>query len=139
MSQDTPTEIAAAALKKLEEMHISFMQSIASLKTREVNGGELATDGQNLVVTCLGIQFNVPHRPIAREEALCALEYPFMARLRDREIVVWRMFLEPDNDLYAKPDRQDRICSSGNTYLATKLIEPLASALLRSPLFAPLQ
>src|SRR5260221_62717 len=138
MNENTPAEIAAAALKKLEEMHISFMRSIASLKTKEVNCGELATDGQNLVVTCLGIQFKVPYRPIARDGALCALEYPFVARLRDREIVVWRMFLEPDNDLYANANRQDRICSSENPYLATKLIEPLASALLRSPLFAPL-
>ncbi len=139
MKQDTQTEIAAAALKKLEEMHVLFMQSIAALKTKEVNGGRIETDGATLSVTCLGVEFRVPHRPIAHDGALCALEYPFIARLRDNEIVGWRMFLEADNDLYAKPGQQEKLCSSGNTYLASNLIEPLASALLWSPLFAPLQ
>ena len=138
MKQESQTEIAAAALTALEVMHSEFMQSIASLKTKKVNGGQVDTDGQSLLVTCLGVQFNVPHRPIARDCALCALEYPFMATLRDREILVWRIFLEKDNDLYAKTGLQEKICSSGNSYLATLLIEPLASALLRSPLFAPL-
>ena len=139
MHNDSDVKIAATALKKLEEMHGSFMRSIASLESKKVNGGELETDGQNLLVTCLGVQFNVPHRPVAREGALCALEYPFVAAVRDREVLVWRMFLEADNDLYAKEGKQDKICSSANTYLTGNLIVPLASALLRSPLFAPLK
>jgi len=58
---------------------------------------------------------------------------------KNQEVLVWRMFLEADHSLYSKPDRQDPICSSANAYLASYLILPLASALLRSPIFAPLQ
>lgn len=138
MNKDTQTEIAAAALTRLEQMHSTFMQSIAALQTKKVNGGELETDGKYLIVTCLGVRFEVPHRPIARDGTLCALEYPFIATHRDKQIVIWRMFLESDNDLYAKENRQEKICGSGNMYLAGNLIGPLASALLRSALFQPL-
>ncbi len=137
MNQETTAEMAAAALFKLEEMHKEFMKHVGSLATKKVNGGELDTDGNRLLVTCLNVRIEVGHRPIARDGVLGALEYPFLVKHGDHEILVWRMFLEPDYSLYSNPERQDPICSSANAYLASYIIRPLAAALLRSPIFAP--
>ena len=138
MKQESPVDIAVAALEELESTHLSFMQTIAGLKTKKVNGGEIETDGHGLRVTCLGVVFDVRRRLIARGETFEALEYPFVALHRDQQVIVWRMYLEMDGCLYAKAGAQDKICPSDNTYLASSLIERLTSPLLRSPLFAPL-
>ena len=140
MSQEgEEAEIAASALTKLENMHDEFVKYVQSLAIKKVNAGELDTDGKHLLVTCLGVHIRASHRPIVRDGRLSALEYPFLVAHRDQELLIWRMFLEADYSLYSGLDRQGPICSSTNLYLARYLITPLASALLRSPIFAPLQ
>lgn len=136
-SQENAVEMAAAALLKLEEMHGEFMKHVKSLVKKKVNGGELDSDGNHLLVTCLNIQMKVAHRPIVRDGYPSALEYPFFVKHGDGEILVWQMFLEPNYSLYANLDKQDPICTSANAFLATYIIQPLAAALLRSPIFAP--
>jgi hypothetical protein len=136
-SRDEEVEFLAAQLQKLEEMHVEFLGFVSRLKTKQVNGGELDTDGTSLIATCLSIRLTASHRPIARDRELTAIEYPFLTRHGERDLPIWRMFLEADYSLYADDKRALRICSFNNDYLANRLIEQIAPALLRSPIFAP--
>jgi hypothetical protein len=138
MNNESEVEFAVAALNKLEEMHGDFVSFVGKLRTKEVNGGELETDGKSLLITCLGIRLAAAHRPIARDNRLVAIEYPFLTRQAEREVLIWRMFLEADYSLYADANKERRICSFNNDYLASYLIQPITVALLRSPVFAPL-
>ena len=139
MRDDTQSEIASAALKELHEKHAAFMRSVARLENKGVNGGSMDSDGQTLRVVCLGVSFEVSARPVAKDGYPSALEYPFFATVREKNFLVWRMYLDPDGGLYSDPGCKTRICDSTNSRLPEYVIEALATALLKSPVFQPLQ
>jgi len=139
MSENSEIDVAAAAFKALQEKHIIFMQSVQRQKNKKVNGGEIDSDGQLLAVGCLNVDFKIAPRFIVRDKYLCSIEYPFMTKVRDQEILVWQMYLEADGSLYSDFDKKQRICDSTNENLASYLIKDLGAALLRSPVFSPLQ
>ena len=138
MNNDKELTIAVAAAARLEGMHRAFMDHMASPYVAKVNGGDFAVEENELSVTCLSKKLQSQHRLIARDGRLAAIEYPFFARHRDQDLLVWCMYLESDDSLYADAQKQTVICTSKNNYVASNVIEKLADALIRSAVFASL-
>ena len=137
MNNDKELTLATAAAANLEEMHQAFMIHVASPYVAKVNGGDVAVEENELSVTCLSMKLRSQHRLIGRDGRLVAIEYPFFARHRDQNLLVWCMYLESDDSLYADAQKQTVICTSKNNYVPSNVIEKLADALIRSAVFAP--
>ncbi|MEQ9106816.1 MAG: hypothetical protein RLO04_05070 [Limnobacter sp.] len=129
-------QIAALALKKLEDEHSSFMRSVSDLKQAEIPGAELRVNDNELQATCLGVMLTAKHRPIARNGEIELLEYQFAYRQGEKLVTIWRVFLS-DGHLYEDVDLKNFICQSSNGYLPSRLAPYLGAALLQSALFAP--
>ena len=136
MNEQDRLAIAASAFAKLEKMHSAFMQRVATLDNRKVNCGEVSVQDNELIVTCLGKQLLAHHRLIARDGLFRAIEYAFFTTHTNENLHVCTIYLEADDDLYADAMQRERVCGSMNVYLATHVVESVASALLKSPVFA---
>lgn len=137
MHSEEQFEIAVAALERLEAIHGDFMRAAAVLKEPKVNGAEFGVTENELYAMCLNVELKTKHRPIALDGKLGAIEYAFVASVGDKDIPVWAMFLFPDGSLYADASAADVICQSQNAYLPSRVAPRLASALLKTTIFAP--
>lgn len=130
-----------AQLATLEEHHASLLAAVAKAPRKEVNGGSvgISEDGHSLVVTCLGVRFEMEPRR-AYVDGQFVLEYPFLIATRDgREEHVWSMFLVSNSLLSTTPNEEGKFCNILLAGLPGAIIAPLASAVLKSSAFAPLK
>lgn len=137
MDEESQADIAIAAYQQLEELHRSFMRHVESLSGNRINGGVISVVEDELVAECLGVKMRAPHRQIARDGYLIAIEYPFIAKHLNEDIFIWALYLEADDGLFLDSRQEKRYCDRSNSYFDQKIVQSLASALIRSAVFSP--
>lgn len=135
MTRTDRIDIALAALVDLQKRHEKFLEFLGACCDSQPRAGIIAIKGNEIQVICLGVSLRCEARPVTDGGEFAAYEYAFFATHRGEEILVFTMFLKPDDTLTRFAVLGPQICSSTNEYIATRITDAIANQLMDSPVF----
>jgi len=137
--QDTDGRIntAVSGLERLGEMHNSFLQMIESRPGANQDAGVIGVSDGEITMNCLGVDLSVRHKFVVRNGLPATIEYSFLAKYRDDELLIFNMYLEPNGVVYVDLNAETRLCDFNNTYISKIVLYKVAEMLLDSEVFAP--
>ena len=135
MDRSDSIDRALSSLKKIEALHQQFVTQFSNSTT--TRAGSIASVNGELQVACFGNNVACKARPILQDESV-AYEYHFSVRPdAGDEISLVSAYLTQDGHINAPLVQGSRICDFNNQYIAERVVDLVANAMLRSAFFAP--